>query len=431
MIININNKHYSDNSEEVNERISFVYSPLTKKFIKNAQENGCHNFIKSEDLKSLVDFSSIKIVGITGTNGKTTTAAAIYSILLDFGFKVALQGTRGFFINDKRVEAYSLTTPVQLANFEHILEAQSSGCDFFIMEVSSHAIVQNRIEGLNFALKILTNITQDHLDYHGSIQEYIAVKNSFFQDETLKLINKDEKKATYNIKNGLAYSLDNPSTYKVQSYSFREGTHVALNYFGEAYSFTSELRGVFNIYNLTAALGAVHMLTKKPLYEICEKVECFAGVSGRMQVVSFDPFIIVDFAHTPHGMEEVFKSFPSHDIIVVFGAGGDRERQKRALMGRVAFNYATKIILTSDNPRYEDPDVIIEDIVRGIPNLENVHIELNRKLAIRKAIDMITSNSVILILGKGDEQYQIIYDKKFSLNDEDIIKKILFLDKIK
>ena len=155
MNITINNKQFSDNSQETNENISFVYSSFTEKFISNAKDNGCVEFIAADDLKTKVDFSSIKIVGITGTNGKTTTAAAIYSILLDLGFKVALQGTRGFFINDVRIEEYSLTTPVQLSNFEHILKAQENGCDFFIMEVSSHALVQKRIEGLDFSLKIL------------------------------------------------------------------------------------------------------------------------------------------------------------------------------------------------------------------------------------------------------------------------------------
>ena len=373
----------------------------------------------------MVDFSSINIVGITGTNGKTTTAAAIYSILLDLGYKVALQGTRGFFINDERIEEYSLTTPVQLSNFEHILRAQEEGCQFFVMEVSSHAIVQNRIEGLKFALKILTNITRDHLDYHNTIEEYIAVKNSFFQDDTPKLINKDDKKAKYNIKNGFAYSLDEPSTYKVQAYSFKDGMHVALQHFDKTVNYSTSVTGLFNIYNLTAAIAASHILTKKPLEQICKAVENFAGVSGRMETVSTDPYVVIDFAHTPDGMKEVLQSFPTKDITVVFGAGGDRDKEKRPLMGRVAFHYAKKIIVTSDNPRFEDPDLIIEDILKGIPKLDNVEVEINRKLAIKKALEEVSDNSVVLILGKGDEEYQTIYDKKFPLNDKNIVNELL------
>ncbi|OUR71335.1 UDP-N-acetylmuramoyl-L-alanyl-D-glutamate--2,6-diaminopimelate ligase [Arcobacter sp. 31_11_sub10_T18] len=425
MIITINNKQFSDNSQETSENISFVYSSFTEKFISSAKDNGCIDFISACDLKNKVDFSSIQIVGITGTNGKTTTAAAIYSILLDLGFKVALQGTRGFFINDERIEEYSLTTPVQLSNFEHILKAQERGCDFFIMEVSSHAIVQKRIEGLDFSLKILTNITRDHLDYHHTIEEYIAVKNSFFTDDSPKLINKDEKNAQYNVKNGFAYSLDEPSTYKVQAYSFKDGMDVALNYFGETVHYSTGVTGVFNIYNLTASIAACHILSKKPLQEICDTLENFAGVSGRMETISTKPFIVVDFAHTPDGMQEVLKSYPTKDITVVFGAGGDRDKEKRPLMGRIAFHYAKKIIVTSDNPRFEDPDLIIEDILKGIPNLEKVEVEVNRKLAIKKAIECSSENSVILVLGKGDEEYQTIYDKKLPFNDKNIINEVL------
>lgn len=421
----INNKTYTDNSKTADENSAFVYSKQNEKFIEDAKKNGCKEFIKSEDLTSHCDFSSIKIIGITGTNGKTTTAAAIYSILLDLGYKVALQGTRGFFINEQRVEEYSLTTPVQLGNFAHVQKAIEKNCDFFVMEVSSHAIEQKRIEGLNFELKILTNITRDHLDYHKTIEEYINVKNSFFSDESKKLINKDEKKAKFNPKNCLTYGLDEPSTYKVQAYSFKDGMHVALQNFEKVESFTSMMMGLFNVYNLTAAIAAVHMTTKKPLNEICEAVENFAGVSGRMETLSLNPYIIVDFAHTPDGMKEVLDSFTHKDIIVVFGAGGDRDKEKRPLMGKIAQNYAKHIIVTSDNPRFEDPDLIIEDILRGISDKSKVEVEINRKLAIKKAIDLYTKNSVILVLGKGDEEYQIIYDQKLAFNDKEVINSYL------
>jgi len=425
LILTINKQEYSDNSKEVNENIIFVYSDITEKFITDAQKNGCKDILHASNLKDKVDFSTIKIIGITGTNGKTTTAAAIYSLLLDLDKKVALQGTRGFFINDERIEEYSLTTPVQLANFEHIIQAQKSGCEYFVMEVSSHAMVQKRVEGLNFSLKVLTNITRDHLDYHHTIEEYIDVKNSFFQDDSVKLINKDEKNAQYNIKNGCAYSLDEPSTYKVQAYSFKDGMQVGLQHFEQTVTYNTTVTGLFNIYNLTAAISSVHMLTKEPLQNICDAVENFAGVSGRMETISMDPFIVVDFAHTPDGMKEVLKSYPSKDIIVLFGAGGDRDKEKRPLMGRVAFHYAKHIIVTSDNPRFEDPDLIIQDILSGIPSHENVEVDVNRKTAINKALNLASKNSVILILGKGDEEYQTIYDKKFPLNDKDIVLKAL------
>ena len=421
----INNKIYTDNSNEADENSVFVVSKQNERFKDSAIANGCKEIIDSSELKNHIDLSSIKIIGITGTNGKTTTAAAIYSILLDLGYKVALQGTRGFFINDERVEDYSLTTPVQLGNFAHIQKAMQNSCDFFVMEVSSHAIEQKRIEGLEFALKIHTNITRDHLDYHKTIEEYINVKNSFLSDETPKLINKDDPIVKYNSKNGFAYSLENPSTYKVTAYSFKNGTHVMFSYFGEMHSFSSNMMGIFNVYNLMASVAAVHITTQKPLNEICEALEGFAGVSGRMETISTNPLAIVDFAHTPDGMNEVLKSFNDKEIICVFGAGGDRDKLKRPLMGQVAAQFAKHIIVTSDNPRNEDPDMIIEDILKGIKNHPSVQVEINRKEAIKKAMEMANENSVVLVLGKGDESTQIIYDKKFHFSDkEEILKHI-------
>jgi len=422
-----NNKIFTDNSKDAVKDSVFVVSKQNQNYLENAKNNGCEEIIKSSELKNHFNFSSINVVGITGTNGKTTTAAAIYSILLDLGYKVALQGTRGFFINDERVEEYSLTTPVQLSNFNHIQKAIEQNCEYFIMEVSSHAIEQKRIEGIDFALKIHTNITQDHLDYHNTIEEYIAVKNSFFNDDSVKLINKDDSKIKFKMKNTFAYGAENPATYKVAAYSLKNGIHVALQHFSNMVNFSSPMMGFFNVYNLTAAVGAVNILTKKPLQEICNVVEHFGGVAGRMEVVSYDPLIIVDFAHTHDGMQEVFNSFAGRNIITVFGAGGNRDKSKRPLMGKVALDASCEVIITSDNPRFEDPDMICEDILKGCTDMSKVEVELNRKLAISKAIDKSKNyeDPVILVLGKGDEQHQIIYDQKIPLNDKDIVKELL------
>ena len=424
MKLSINNKIFTDNTNELEKDNIFVVSKQNEKF-KDIAINGGFELLNSSELKNYLDMSSIKIIGVTGTNGKTTTASTIYKILLNLGYKVALQGTRGFFINELCVEDYSLTTPVQLGNFINIQKAIQNSCQYFVMEVSSHAIEQNRIEGLDFALKIHTNITRDHLDYHKTIDEYIRVKNSFFEDDSKKLINKDDKIVKYNSKNGFAYSLDEPSTYKVTAYSFKNGTHVMFSHFGEMHSFSSTMMGIFNVYNLMAAVAAVHITTSKPLDEICEALEGFAGVSGRMETVSTNPLAIVDFAHTPDGMKEVLQSFNEKEIICVFGAGGNRDKLKRPLMGQVAANFAKHIIVTSDNPRNEDPDMIIEDILVGIKNHPSVQVEINRKEAIKKAMEMANENSVVLILGKVDEATQIIYDKKFPFSDkEEILKHI-------
>jgi UDP-N-acetylmuramoyl-L-alanyl-D-glutamate--2,6-diaminopimelate ligase len=422
-----NNQLFTDNTAEITSDAIFVLSKNNEKYLENAKEMNPKAIIKDSELKNYFDFSSLKVVGITGTNGKTTTAGAIYSFLLDLGYKVALLGTRGLFINGEKIREYSFTTPFQIEMFANLELALEHGCEYFVTEVSSHAIAQNRICGVDFALKIHTNITGDHLDYHKTMEEYIATKNSFFQDDTPKLINKDDTNIKFKLKNAYSYGLDNPATYKVQAFTFKDGTNVVVQYFGELFTFNSDMRGTFNVYNLTAALAAVHILTKVELEKICEVVDNFAGVSGRMETISFEPYIVVDFAHTPDGMRAIFESFRDKNIITVFGAGGDRDRLKRPLMGAVANEYSKYIFLTSDNPRTEDPDFINDEILAGVKNKEKCEVELNRRIALAKAITKAkeTPNSVVLVLGKGDEEYQIIYDKKFPFSDKKVILELL------
>ncbi|WP_428738374.1 UDP-N-acetylmuramoyl-L-alanyl-D-glutamate--2,6-diaminopimelate ligase [Sulfurimonas sp.] len=420
--------YVTENSAECDAKTAFVLTTQNEKYLQNAKDNGAHSIIKVEEIAELFGINDIKIIGITGTNGKTTTASALYSFLLDLGYKVAMQGTRGLFINDEVIEGKTLTTPSVLNTYRHIYTACEMGCEFFIMEVSSHAIVQKRIEGLPFTLKILTNITQDHLDFHKTLEEYTAVKNSFFQDETKKLINKDESKAKCNIKNTYTYGIENPATYKLMAYSLNDGSSGIIQHFQEIIPFTASLHGFFNLYNLMAAISAAHLLTGKKLEEIVEVVDNFAGVSGRMEQVCELPNVIVDFAHTPDGMTQVLNALKEKELIVVFGAGGDRDRTKRPLMGRVASNLAKKIIITSDNPRFEEPEAIIEDILSGIEDKSNVTVELNRKKAIELALDMQEEDEVVVILGKGDETYQIIYDQKLPFDDREVVRSLLHLN---
>ena len=418
-------KYVTENSQECDSQTAFVLTSQNEKYLQNAKDNSAHSIIKIEDIAEHFGVDKIKIVGITGTNGKTTTASAIYSFLLDLGYKVAMQGTRGLFMNDEVAEGKTLTTPSVLNTYKHIYQAVSAGCEYFIMEVSSHAIVQKRIEGLNFELKILTNITQDHLDYHKTIDEYIAVKNSFFQDEGKKLINKDETKAAFNIKNTYTYGIENPATYRLMAYSLNDASSGIIQHFQEIVPFTASLHGFFNLYNLMAAIGAVHLLTGKKLEEVADVVDNFAGVSGRMEQVCEAPNVIVDFAHTPDGMQQVLNALKEKELLVVFGAGGDRDASKRPLMGRVAASLAKKVYITSDNPRNEDPELIIEDILSGIEDRTNVKIELNRKKAIEMALDDQEDEEVVVILGKGDESHQIIYDNKLPFDDREVVREIL------
>ncbi|MCJ7766366.1 MAG: UDP-N-acetylmuramoyl-L-alanyl-D-glutamate--2,6-diaminopimelate ligase [Thiovulaceae bacterium] len=418
-------RYVTENSKECDAETAFIKTKQNENYVGDAEKNGAHSVITASEIAPLFGLNRIKIIGITGTNGKTTTASAIYSMLLDLGYKAAMQGTRGFFLNDTVAEGKTLTTPSVLNSYRHIYQAVMAGCEYFVMEVSSHAIVQKRIEGIDFALKVLTNITQDHLDYHKSLEDYIYVKNSFFDDESKKLINKDEPRAKFNYKNAYSYGAELPSTYKVLAYSLNEGVGGVLKHFEEVESFDSPLHGFFNLYNLTAAVAAVHLATEKKLSEVCEVVENFAGVSGRMEQVSEKPLVIVDFAHTPDGMEQVLNALKEKEILVVFGAGGDRDTIKRPLMGRVASKYAKKIYVTSDNPRTEDPDAIIEDILKGIDAKSEIFVDINRRNAIAKAIEEQSGDEIVLILGKGDETHQIIYDKRLPFDDREVVREIL------
>ena len=418
-------KYVTENSKECDSETAFVVTTQNEKFLEDAQANKAHSIIKIEDIAPLFGLDKIKIVGITGTNGKTTTASALYSFLLDLGYKAAMQGTRGLFINDSVAEGKTLTTPSVLNTYRHIYQALMAGCEYFIMEVSSHAIGQKRIEGLDFVLKILTNITQDHLDYHKTIGEYTTVKNSFFQDEGKKLINKDEPKAAFNIKNAFTYGIENPATYRLMAYSLNDGSSGIIQHFAEIVPFTASLHGFFNLYNLLAAMAAADLITEKSLEEIADVVDNFAGVSGRMEQVCAAPNVIVDFAHTPDGMQQVLNALKEKELLVVFGAGGDRDRTKRPLMGRVAATLAKKVYITSDNPRHEDPELIAQEIVTGIEDRSNVVVELNRKKAIEMALDEQEGDEVVVILGKGDESYQIIYDKKLPFDDREVVRELL------
>ena len=387
-------------------------------------------YIDATELIRLWELDSMKVVGVTGTNGKTTVTAAIYSFLLDLGEKPALQGTRGLFAQEQRLEEKSMTTPSILETLHNMKQTRELGCEYFIMEVSSHAIDQKRIEGLNFVLKVHTNVTSDHLDYHGTVEEYRRVKSLFFADDTMKLLNKDDiKSISYNPRNAYSYGVDEPATYKVQAFSLLHGITAGIKYLQEEASFHSPMVGLFNLFNLMAAVGSVHLLTKRPIQEICDVVENFAGVAGRMEVVSTDPLVIVDFAHTADGMHQVLDSIKDRDISVVFGAGGNRDKEKRPRMGMVAGRFAKKIYVTSDNPRDEVPEMILEDILVGLVGKEHVTATPDRRLAIKMALDDLEEGEVLLILGKGDEDYQEIKGVKHPFDDREVVRELLAQNK--
>jgi len=205
------------------------------------------------------------------------------------------------------------------------------------------------------------------------------------------------------------------------------GLTTGIKYLEQEETFCSPMVGLFNLFNLMAAVGSVVMLTGRPLSDVCEVVEGFAGVEGRMEVVSRDPLVIVDFAHTDDGMQQVFNAMKDRDISVVFGAGGDRDKQKRSRMGAVAGKFAKKIYVTSDNPRNEIPEMILEDILTGLHGKENVTATPHRKLAIKMALDDLKKEEVLLILGKGDETYQEVKGVKHPFDDREVARGVLGL----
>jgi len=378
MKIHINNKVITDSTQE--EGDLFLLTTQNKKYYTNQK------YITPKELLKKIN---TKFIGITGTNGKTTTAFLIGYILDKLGFKVGVQGTEGFYVNNHKVEEKTLTTPPIITTIDRVYKYD---LDFFVMEVSSHAIAQNRIEDIDFSLKIFTNITQDHLDYHKTFKEYKQIKEQFFQDDVLKIINK-KYNLNINLKNAFFYPLNR--------------------------IFPTKLKGDFNQENFQSAVLGISKLLNKDINEIANIAKDFRGVAGRMEEVANK--IIIDFAHTPDGMQKVLSSINGKKI-VVFGAGGDRDKSKRKLMGEIADKYADYIILTNDNPRCEDELKIINDIKQGIKNTP-YEIILDRYEAIKKAISMQT-DEYVLLLGKGDEKFIQKCNKKIPFNEREIVKEL-------
>ncbi|EAH6095912.1 UDP-N-acetylmuramoyl-L-alanyl-D-glutamate--2,6-diaminopimelate ligase [Campylobacter coli] len=423
MKLKLDQSFITDNTLECEKDCYFLKTAQNMNFASDTLEKGA-KIIDVEECKKLLKIDeNIKIIGITGTNGKTTTAAAIYSILLDLGFKCGLCGTRGAFINDEQIDEKSLTTSPILKTLEYLQLATQKKCDFFIMEVSSHALVQNRIEGLKFAAKIFTNITQDHLDFHGNFENYKAAKELFFTDESLKFINKDTLMIKFNVRNAFTYGIENPSLYQVKAYSLEDGISAIVALKDQSFHIDSPLLGLFNLYNLLAASACVNELVKPNLKDLEKAISGFGGVCGRVEQVANG--VIVDFAHTPDGIEKVLDTLKNKKLIVVFGAGGDRDKTKRPLMGKIVEHFAKIAIITSDNPRSEEPKDIMNEILSGFQNPDKALMIEDRKEAINKALKLKEKDDLVVILGKGDENTQEIKGIKHPFSDKAVVNEIL------
>lgn len=421
MKIALNNTFITDNSKDVESGCYFVVSNSNSKYADDALDSGANLISPKQAMELLRLKNCIKIIGITGTNGKTTTAFLLAHTLSNLGHKSAVSGTCGSFVDGKQIAKKGLTTSQILETISYIKQAVESGCEYFIMEVSSHAIAQNRIEGLEFELKIFTNLSQDHLDYHKSFSEYASVKSSFLLDECNKIINGDDLNISYNNTNSLTYSLFSGDIC-ASNFELKSGINATIKNSTEEANLSLDLHGKFNLYNALGVIGATKKLLNLDLQSICDGLKGFKGVAGRMEIVSHKPAIIVDFAHTPDGIEKVLSSLEESELIVVFGAGGDRDKSKRPIMGQIVSKYAKVAIVTSDNPRSENPNDIIEEVASLMPK-NTIKIQ-DRKEAITKAMAM-QNGEILLILGKGDEDYQEINGVKYPFSDQEVVKEIL------
>lgn len=375
---------------------------------------------------------SLQLVGITGTNGKTTTATLLHHLSMKLGFSSGLLSTVAVFIGSKRMEA-THTTPDPVRINRLLAEMVAEGVQYCFMEVSSHAVDQKRISGLHFKGGAFTNITHDHLDYHGTFEAYLKAKKKFFDGLSPKAFavsNLDDKNGAIILQNTKAlrkyYSLRKMADFK--------GKIIETHFDGTLFSidgieFWSRLIGEFNGYNMLV-IYAVAILLGWDKVEVLQQLSSLQTVDGRFQPVrsTEGKTAIVDYAHTPDALMNVLKAIrqirqEGQKIITVVGAGGNRDKAKRPLMAKYASELSDLVIFTSDNPRYEDPDEIIKDMQKGVSVNKNFLAITNRREAIKTANMMADNNDIILVAGKGHETYQEIEGIRHDFDDRKVIRE--------
>ncbi len=378
----------------------------------------------------------LKLVGITGTNGKTTVASLLYQLFKKAGYKVGLLSTVKVMVDNTEFKA-THTTPDSLTINSYLREMITAGVDYCFMEVSSHGVHQKRTEGLQFAGGIFTNLSHDHLDYHASFAEYRDVKKLFFDHlpkSAFALVNLDDKNGKVMLQNTaarkLSYALKSYADYRAQILENQlSGLLLKIND-NEVWV---RLIGTFNAYNLLAIYGAAVELGLDR-FEVLRLLSELESVSGRFQFVVSDNNVtaIVDYAHTPDALENVLKTINdirtnNEQLITVVGCGGDRDKGKRPIMANIASSLSSKVILTSDNPRSENPDEIITEMEAGVqPQHHKRTIAISdRKQAIKVACQLANPNDIILIAGKGHETYQEIKGVRYDFDDMQIVHEFL------
>ena len=380
--------------------------------------------------------SKLRLIGVTGTNGKTTVTTLLYKLVRDLGYKAGLISTIAIEIMGKARET-THTTPDPLQINRALGEMVAAGCEYAFMEISSHAIVQKRINGLTFRGGIFTNITHDHLDYHHGFREYLEAKKLFFDyltKDAFALFNIDDRNGRVIVQNTKA----NIFSYGIKSMADFRALVIETHLEGSLLRIGNKeinicLPGVFNVYNLLAVYGAALLLGMNE-DSVLKSLSIQQSVRGRFEIVKSDRGItgIVDYAHTPDALENVLNTINKiktggSRIITIVGAGGNRDKAKRPLMAKIAAGMSDKLILTSDNPRDEEPDEIINDMMKGINNslMRSVLRIPDREEAIRTACTFAAKGDIILLAGKGHETYQEIKGVKKHFNDKEILIKYI------
>lgn len=379
----------------------------------------------------------LKLVAVTGTNGKTTTVTLLYQLFMEMGYVVGLLSTVENKINDRIIPS-THTTPDAVSTQSLLLEMVAAGCTHCFMEASSHAIVQERIAGLNLAGAVFTNISHDHLDYHGTFDDYIKAKKKLFDElpkSAFALVNADDKRGMVMLQNckasHLTFGLKYPADYKAKILSNTlEGLELDIN----NRQIWFRMIGQFNAYNILGVFGTATLLGEDE-EEVLRQLSKAPGAQGRFDKVTlYGITAIVDYAHTPDALENVLKTIQGvrtggEKVITVVGCGGNRDKTKRPLMAKIATQYSDKVILTSDNPRNEEPMVILREMEAGVNPVDfkkTITIE-DRKEAIKTAGIVAEKGDIILIAGKGHETYQEIKGVKYPFDDREVVRGMLNL----
>ncbi len=401
--------------------------------VRNYLGEMAHNFFDHAS-------ESLRLIGVTGTNGKTTVSTLLFQLFTNLGFKCGLISTVENRIGNSIIPA-THTTPDVVNLHRLIARMRDESCKYVFMEVSSHAVDQRRIAGLKFEGALFTNISHDHLDYHKTMLNYIKAKKKFFDDlsdDAFSIVNIDDANGSVMIQNTkskkVSYGLRSMSDYKTKILeSTVEGLHLKIN---EKEAFF-RLIGEFNAYNISLVYGAAVELGQD-LDQVLAILSGLKGADGRFEQIidiKTGKCGIVDYAHTPDALENVLETIlkvkkSSINVITVIGCGGDRDKTKRPIMAKVACKWSDKVVLTSDNPRSEDPEAILDDMVVGLDeqDIRKMIRITDRKTAIKTAVMMSTNGDIILVAGKGHENYQEIKGEKFPFDDKKILKEFFGLD---